>query len=111
MKLVLAASCLAVSLALATHALADGPTVATLQQPLAVKTQFIANGAIWDCEQSTCVAANPPAQSFGISQCHDVARRAGPVAEFKTGGRTLAADLLERCNAGAQPKTSLAVSH
>jgi hypothetical protein len=110
MKFVLAASCLAVSLALATHALAD-PTVATLQQPVAAKMQFIANGAIWDCEQSTCVAANPPAQSFGISQCHDVARRAGPVAEFKTEGRTLAADLLDRCNTGASSKTSLAVSH
>jgi hypothetical protein len=110
MKFVLAGGCLAVGLALASQALADGPTVATLQQPLPAKTQFIANGAIWDCAQSICVADNASTLTFGVSECHDVARRAGPVAEFRNEGRTLKPDLLDRCNAGAPSKTSLTAS-
>ena len=108
MKLVIALACLGVSLSLATHALADGRTVATLQQPIATNTQFLANGAIWDCEGSTCVASNTPDQTFGASQCHDVAKRLGAVAEFKNDYKTLQPTSLDRCNAGTTPKTTTA---
>jgi len=108
MKLVIALACLATSLTLATHALADGRTVATLQQPIAAKTTFIANGAIWDCEGSTCVASNTPDQTFGPSQCRDVAKRLGAVAEFKNDYKTLQPASLDRCNTGLTPKTTTA---
>ena len=48
MKLIIALACLGASLSLATHALADGRTTATLQQPVAAKTTF------WDPLESTC---------------------------------------------------------
>jgi hypothetical protein len=108
MKLLIAVACLAASLSLATHALADGRTVATLQQPVAAKTQFIAAGAIWDCEGSTCVAVNTPEQSFGFSQCRDVAKRVGAVAEFKNDYKTLQSTSLDRCNTGLTAKTTTA---
>ena len=108
MKLVIAIACLAASLSLATHALADGRTTATLQQPIAAKTQFIANGAIWDCEGSTCVASNMPGRTFGPSQCHDVARKVGAVTQFKNDEKTLEQASLDRCNAGLPAKTTTA---
>jgi hypothetical protein len=108
MKLVIAVACLAASLSLATHALADGRTTATLQQPIAAKTQFIANGAIWDCEGATCVAGNTPDQTFGPGQCHDVAKRVGPVVEFKNDYKSLQSASLDRCNAGLTAKTTTA---
>jgi hypothetical protein len=108
MKLIIALACLGASLALANNALADGRTTATLQQPVAAKTQFIANGAIWDCEGATCVASNTPDQTFGPGQCHDVAKRYGAVVEFKNEYKTLQPTSLDRCNAGVAPKTTTA---
>jgi hypothetical protein len=109
MKLIIATACLAVSLGLATHALADGRTVATLQQPVAKPTQFVVNNAIWDCEQSSCVADNAHDMYFGASECHDVAKHAGAaVAEFKSDAKTLQPTSLDRCNTGLEPKTTTA---
>ena len=109
MKLIIALACLATSLTLATHALADGRTVATLQQPIAAKTTFLANGAIWDCDQTTCVAGNTPDQTFGPSQCREVAKHAGaPVIEFKNDYKTLQPTSLDRCNTGLPAKTTTA---
>ncbi|HVM99984.1 MAG TPA: hypothetical protein VMT68_07205 [Caulobacteraceae bacterium] len=108
MKLVIAVACLAASLSLASHALADGRTEATLAQPVPAKTQFLANGAIWDCEGTTCVAANTPEQSFGASQCRDVSKRFGAVAEFKNEYKSLQPASLDRCNAGIAPRTTTA---
>jgi hypothetical protein len=108
MKLIIAVACLAASLSLATHALADGRTEATLVQPVAAKTQFVANGVIWDCEGSSCVASSTPTASFGPTQCHDVAKHAGAVSEFKNDYKTLEPTSLDRCNAGVPPKTTTA---
>jgi hypothetical protein len=109
MKLAFAAACVVATLSLATTALADGLTTATLQQPVAKKTQFIANGAIWDCADTTCVAANTPDQTFGIGECHNVAKHAGvAVAEFKTTSKSLQAASLDQCNSGLAPKTTTA---
>jgi hypothetical protein len=103
MKLVVAAACVAAGISLGTAALADSPAVATLQQPIAKPIQFISNAAIWDCEGSSCTAANAQDMYFGPSECHEVARRAGPVSEFKNAGKTLQQPALARCNAGLSP--------
>jgi hypothetical protein len=108
MKLIIALGCLVASLSLATHALADGQVTATLQQPVAAKTQFIANGQIWDCEGTSCIASNVPNQNFGPSICRDVAKHAGPVADFKNSVKTLEPASLDRCNSGLAPKTTTA---
>ena len=109
MKLAFAVACLAATLSLATSALADGQTTATLQQPVAKKTQFIANGAIWDCADTTCVADNTPDQTFGVGECHAVAKHAGvAIAEFKTSAKSLQSASLDQCNAGVAPKAMTA---
>jgi len=109
MKLAFAAACLVATLSLATNALADGQTTATLQQPVAKKTQFIANGAIWDCADTTCVADNTPDQTFGVGECHAVAKHAGvAIAEFKTSAKSLQSASLDQCNAGVAPKAMTA---
>lgn len=100
MKLAVAAVCLVAGISLAGQALADGATFVTLQQPLASRIQFIAHGANWNCGDTTCVAGLTPDESFGVSQCRDVAKRAGPVAVFKNQYKSLDAASLAECNAG-----------
>jgi hypothetical protein len=110
MKLAIAAGCLAVSLALASTALADGRSIVTLQQPLAKHIDFIVNGAIWNCDGATCSAAVEP-QTLGVQQCHTVALKAGPVAGAANSGRSLAADQIDACNHGIAPRSTVASAH
>lgn len=106
MKLAIAAACLAASLSLASQALADGRTIATLSQPVSAPSEFVARGAIWHCAASTCVAGTTPDETFGAAQCHDVAKHAGQVAEFKNEyNKSLQPAALDQCNAGLSPKT------
>jgi hypothetical protein len=109
MKLVIAVACLAASLSLATHALADGRTTATLQQPLAKPTQFIVNNAIWDCSGATCVADNAHDMYFGPGECHSIALKTHvAVADFKSTAKTLEQASLDQCNQGVAPKSMTA---
>ena len=111
MKLAFAAACLVASLSLATNALADGRTVATLAQPIAKKAQFIIKGAVWDCADTTCVADNTPDQTFGMDECHQVAKHAGvSVVDFSTSAKALQNASLEQCNAGLSAKSSVTAS-
>ena len=100
MKLALAAACLAVSLPLASMAFADGRTVVTLQTPLAKPVEFVANGGVWKCADSTCVAGYTPEETFGPTQCHAVAKHTGQVVDFKDESHALQPAALEKCNAG-----------
>lgn len=111
MKLVIAAACLVASLSLASHAFADGRTVVTLQQPVAAPAKFVAGGAVWRCEASTCIAGYTPDETFGPTQCHDLAKQAGAVASFQDEHHSLQPAALDKCNANVGPKTSLAASH
>ena len=107
MKLVIPAVGLAASLSLATHAFADGRTVATLRQPIAAPTQFVAGGAAWRCEGTSCVASATMDETFGPTQCHAVARQVGPIASFQDEAHALQPAALDRCNANVTPTTSL----
>jgi curli biogenesis system outer membrane secretion channel CsgG len=111
MKLAIALACLIASLSFASQTLAG--TVATLQQPVAKPVQFVANGALWNCKDSTCVAGSVDDMYFGASECHTVAKHAGvAVSDFKTStDRTLQTKDLDQCNAGLAPKTSVATAH
>lgn len=110
MRFVFAAACVA-ALSFATSALADSPAVATLQQPVAKRVQFVSNATIWDCEGSTCTAANAQDMYFGASECHDVAKHAGLVSEFKNDSKTLPQSSLDRCNAGLSSPHATAATH
>ncbi|MGH6955774.1 MAG: CC_3452 family protein [Caulobacteraceae bacterium] len=102
MKVAFAAACFIASLSLATNALADGRTTATLQHPVSKDIHFVARGALWYCEGTTCLAGLTPDETFGVAQCRDVSTRAGPVSEFKDEARSLDSTSLEKCNAGVK---------
>jgi hypothetical protein len=111
MKLAFAAACLVATLSLASQALADGRTIATLQQPIAKPTEFVARGTIWHCAESTCVAGTTPDETFGAAQCHDVAKHAGPVTEFKNEyNKSLQPTALAQCNEGLAGKGQVTAS-
>jgi len=110
MKLAIALACLIASLSLASHTFAG--TIATLEQPVAKPVQFVANGALWNCKDNTCVAGSVDDMYFGPAECRTIAKRAGvAVSEFKTStDKTLQAKELDQCNAGLAPKTSVATT-
>jgi hypothetical protein len=110
MKLLFAAACLAASLGIATTAMADGRTVVTLQQPLAKHVDFIVNGAIWNCDATTCSAA-VESQTLGVQQCHTVALKVGPVAGATNSGRSLQPTQVDQCNTGIASHTTVASAH
>jgi len=99
------------ALSLASAASADSPAVATLQQPVAKPVQFVSNAAVWDCEGTTCTAANAQDMYFGPSECHEVAKHAGAISEFKNGSKTLQQTSLDRCNAGLSSSHTTTASH
>ena len=105
MKLALAAALAAATLSFAPAALADGRTTVTLQQPVSGKVQLIVYDSIWDCAGTTCVSGATPDGSFGVNQCHALARKVGAVSQFSNEyNKTLSADLIEKCNTGLTPK-------
>ena len=111
MRFLIAGACVALALSAATSASADSPAVATLQQPLAKRIQFVSNAAIWDCKGSTCTADNAQDMHFGASECHDVAKHAGLVSEFKNSSKTLPQASLDRCNDGLSPAHATPAPH
>ena len=111
MKLIIATACLLASLTLATHALADGRTVVTLQQPISAKKEFTLTRGVWHCEQTSCVSSYTPDQTFGVSQCRGVALKAGPVADFKNDDHALTPAELDRCNAGLTTTSVATAAH
>jgi hypothetical protein len=109
MKLAISAAMLAVCLAVASHAFADGRTQVTLQQAVVKKTEFTIGMAVWDCEGASCVASTTPDQSFGVGQCRDLAKKVGAVTEYKDADdHNLQGAALDRCNAGLAPKSETA---
>jgi hypothetical protein len=110
MKLLIAVACLAATLGVATHALADSQTTVTLQQPLAKHVDFIVNGAMWRCDGATC-AAFVPEQTLGVNECRSVALKVGPVASAQNDAHTLPSDQLDKCNAGIVSHTTVASAH
>jgi hypothetical protein len=103
MKLALAAACLAAASLFASQALADEATKATLEQPLAAKTVLIAAHAAWVCEHDTCVAGATQDGSFGVDECHDLARQVGRIATFQGEyHKPLPAAQMDKCNTGAK---------
>ncbi len=100
MKLAIAAACLVASISLAGHVFAEGRATAVLQKPLTSKTEVIAAHSIWECDQGTCVATATPEVPLGASDCRDLARHVGAIADFRDESHTLQPVELQRCDAG-----------
>ena len=79
------------------HAATGGYSVA-LTTPLAAPRQEIINGVLWRCDGTSCIAASDG--SNPAHACARVVKKFGAVASFTVAGRELAADKLQRCNAG-----------
>ncbi|WP_340643833.1 hypothetical protein [Phenylobacterium sp.] len=104
-----AAFAAAVTLSFAGGAFAAADVVtAKLATPVAEKTKFIAGGAVFLCEGDACVASAPSSQTYAAATCKVVAKNVGAIASFGIGGKTLAAEKLEACNASAASATQLA---
>jgi len=104
MKLAFVAACLVATSLFAGQALADGSATATLEQPLAAKVKIVADGAVWVCEQASCIAGvTPDDWSSGVPECKDLAKQVGRVANFKTEYHpALQTAALEKCNTTAK---------
>jgi hypothetical protein len=77
--------------------------------------EFVADGGVWRCADTACVAETTQDETFGWSQCHAVAKQAGSaVTEFKDEFHVLQPTALDRCNAhvgvASQTASSQAVS-
>lgn len=91
----------AATLGLAAPALAGTAFTADLAEPVAERTTFIANSAVWTCEGATCVA-ELDRRTPSVRSCKQVAEEIGTLASFKSERGELAADKLERCNEAAE---------
>jgi hypothetical protein len=89
----------AVISALAGAALADGPGLATLQNPLAKPISIIAGDGIWTCQGENCATGSASGQSLTIEACRTIVKAAGPVTAYAVDGSSLRPTPLARCNA------------
>lgn len=62
----------------------------------ASESRMIANGLVWECEGTRCVAAK--GKSRPIVTCTRLSREAGEVTKFTAKGAALADDKLAKCN-------------
>lgn len=70
--------------------------VAELAAP-AKDSRTIANGVVWQCEGTRCIAAK--SNSRPIITCKRLSNALGEVAQFTANGKELSADKLAKCNA------------
>ena len=110
MKIPFATAAAVLTLAFATTALADSQVTATLESPIAGKTQFIAAHAVFNCEATSCVAAVAPDDALGLDGCKEVAHKVGRLSAYGD-YKPLDAKALAKCNTAAPAaKTALATN-
>ena len=109
MKLALAAACLAATSLFASQPLAGGGVAVTLEQPVKAKTKIVADGAVWVCEQTSCVAGYTPDESlFGVAECKDLAKQVGRVTSFQANSKpALQPAALEKCNSAVKAPATI----
>jgi hypothetical protein len=61
---------------------------------------LVVRGLVWKCGPGGCTAGK--SNSRPANDCAALARRVGPLTRFRAGGRELAAEVLEKCNARAR---------
>jgi hypothetical protein len=106
MKLQMIAAAAALSFAFAGSAFAEGAVSATLSAPAPKAVKIVAEGAIFDCAGTSCLAAEAPTRANSVLACKAVVKKVGPVASFGAGNKTLSADQLAKCNGVASTQTA-----
>ncbi|MCI4645479.1 MAG: hypothetical protein MRY64_11915 [Hyphomonadaceae bacterium] len=87
----------ACALFVAGPALAGTLFTANLSEPVAERTTFVANSAVWTCVDNTCVA-ELDRRSPTVRSCKKVAEEIGSLASFSSERGELDEADLARCN-------------
>ena len=101
----IASSFLAPLVAAAMFGLSAAASAATVQyraEPATPQSvaRFVAKELVWKCGPAGCTA--PRGNSRPAIDCAALAREVGELKSFAVGGRPLAAEELEKCNARAR---------
>lgn len=91
----------AAALFVAAPALAGTLFTADLAEPVAERTTFIANSAVWTCEDTSCVA-ELDRRTPTVRSCKKVAEEIGVLASFASERGELGAEDLAKCNEAAK---------
>jgi hypothetical protein len=110
MKTYLSTACALVALALAGSALAEGTVKVTLEAPVAGHVKLIAAHAVFNCEETTCVAAAAPDDANDVFACKDLAKHVGRVASYAE-FKPLDDKGLAKCNDAAPKTATVAAAH
>jgi hypothetical protein len=84
----------------ASSAHATEAVVATFARSDIVRTKLVAGGAVFQCEQSQCVARAPNYRTLSLEACKLLVKRFGRVETFGDGIKSLPADKLQACQGG-----------
>jgi hypothetical protein len=84
------------------NAMAANVVTAKLETPVEKLTKPLAGGAVFVCQESTCVAGNPGSNTLSTSGCRQLVRAVGAVSSYGHETRSLDAEKLAACNASAK---------
>ncbi|MFZ5669583.1 MAG: CC_3452 family protein [Pseudomonadota bacterium] len=101
MKLRMLTAVAVLSLAFTGAAWADSKVTASLKAPVAAKTKVVAAGAVFVCENDTCVALAAPARAVTTAGCKALAKEVGQLTAYGNGRKVVEGADLEACNAVA----------
>jgi len=82
----------------ASSAVAAAGYSATLAQPIAQKTEFVANGNLFRCEGSSCILTSHPVDAESVQSCRALQRRVGTLTSYIADGKPFDAEKLAKCN-------------
>jgi hypothetical protein len=72
---------------------------ATLVTAVPGPSEFVIDGITWQCEDTQCVGRSKRARKESqLRECIKLVVAVGPVAAFRSRGRTMSADTLAECN-------------
>ena len=86
---------------LAAPAIAGTAFTATLANPIDNRTDFVANKAVWICEDTTC-NAELRRKSPTVRACKEVAKEIGELASYESERGSLSEAELAECNTRAK---------
>ncbi len=81
---------------------------ANLASPVVEETVVKVAGVTWTCRQSTCVGTGPAYSGLDdvIKECGKLSAAVGKLDSFKSRGRAVAGERLDRCNRLAGQETA-----
>lgn len=96
LKTILVAAMLGIGFAGAAEARNGQVFTAQLAQPVAERTQVIANSTLWTCEADTCRAV--VRHESTVRACRLLVRETGAIVSYGPADAALSSDEIARCN-------------